>query len=217
VCKYMNSSHIYQFCRMTNRTLQILCMPADELIMIAFYAPPATDPYLNRIVAHVDGPSCHVELAFPVANYRMAANSTETMSMQAVCVMFGQAVEMTEKKFSRNNYIFQFIPVTSQQRAQVFNLARKMCYERVLFSPYSMLATFVKFLPLWYTPNAQHATCCSILTTQLLQAGGVIDPSLNARRVTPSGLQLILKESTFSQSFCFGATPFRLQKIRVSC
>jgi hypothetical protein len=192
-------------------------MPADELIMIAFYSPPATDPYLNRIVAHVDGPSCHVELAFPVANYRMAANSEETVRMQAVCVMFGQAVEMTEKKFSRKNYLFQFIPVSSHQRAQVFNLARKMYNEHVEFSQYSMLATFMRWLPLWHAPKAPHATCCSILTTQLLQAGGILDPSLNARRVTPSGLQTILKESTFSQSFCFATTPFRLQQIRASC
>lgn len=184
--------------------------------MIAFYSPPATDPFLNRIVAHVDGPSCHVELAFPMANYRMSSGE-ETVSMQAVCVMFGQAVEISEKRFTRKNYVFQFIPVTSRQRAQVFDMAKKICHDRAVFSPYSMIATFVRFLPLWYAPTAPHATCCSILTTQLLQAGGVLDPSLNARRVTPSGLQLLLKESTFSQSFCFGATPFRLQQIRASC
>jgi hypothetical protein len=192
-------------------------MASDSaFIMVAFYSPPHTDPWLNRLVAHVDGPVCHVELAFPGSNQRSTGTDLETATMNAVCVYFGGRVELTQKQFTRCNYSFQYIPVSQTQRTRVLTLAKQMQTEGVKFSQYSMLATFLRALPLWYNKSASHATCCSILTTQLLQEAGVVDKTVNARRVTPSGLQTLLQANTRSQSFCFGTTPLRLQQMRVT-
>jgi hypothetical protein len=182
--------------------------------MVAFYTPAKDDPWLNHIVAGVDGPCCHVELAFPDANYKTDGDDQQTASMQTVCVYQGGYIEITRKRFSRKNYSFQYIPVTSKQATRALTMARHLKDTGVQFSQYSMVATFIRVLPLWYHQHAPHATCCSILSTQLLQTAGVIETNVNARRMTPSGLQRLLNTSSRSQLFCFGATPFRLQQIR---
>jgi hypothetical protein len=189
-------------------------MNQHEFLMVAFYTPAKNDPLLNHIVAGVDGPCCHVELAFPDANYKKNGDEDQTASMQTVCVYQGGFIEIAKKRFSRQNYTFQYIPVTSAQAARALNMAKHLQDTKVHFSQYSMVATFIRVLPLWYHQHSPHATCCSILTTQLLQTAGVVETNVNARRVTPSGLQRLLNSSAKSQSFCFGATPFRLQQIR---
>jgi hypothetical protein len=189
-------------------------MTHSEFLMVAFYTPEKNDPWLNHIVASVDGPCCHVELAFPDASYKSSGDSEQTASMQTVCVYQGGSIEITRKRFSRQNYSFQYIPVTSAQAKRVLKMAKHLQSTSVHFSQYSMFATFIRVLPLWYHQHAPQATCCSILTTQLLQTAGVVETNVNARRMTPSGLQRMLNSSSKSQLFCFGATPFRLQQIR---
>jgi hypothetical protein len=189
-------------------------MSRDQFIMVAFYTPAKDDPWLNHMVAAVDGPCCHVELAFPDKNYTINRSHAETATMQTVCIYQGGSVEISHKRFSRQNYSFQYIPVTADQLTRTMKMANTLKNSVVRFSKYSMVATFIRVLPLWYHQDTPKGTCCSILTTQLLQTAGVVDRSVNARRVTPSALQRILKDHANSQQFCFGATPFRLNKIR---
>jgi hypothetical protein len=189
-------------------------MSQHEFLMVAFYTPAKDDPWLNHVVAGVDGPCCHVELAFPDRNYKTNESTNETATMQTVCVYQGGSIEITRKRFSRKNYSFQYIPVSSQKVARVLKMAQNLQSSNVHFSQYSMFATFWRVLPLWYHRHSPQATCCSILTTQLLQTAGVVETNVNSRRTTPSGLQKLLKNSSKSQLFCFGATPFRLEQIR---
>jgi hypothetical protein len=187
---------------------------SHDFLMVAFYTPAKNDAWLNHIVAGVDGPCCHVELAFPEDNYQKNSDEEQTSAMQTVCVYNGGIIELTKKRFSRQNYTFQYIPVSKTQAARALKMAIHLKNSMVQFSHYSMVATYLRVLPLWYHQHAPHATCCSILTTQLLQTAGVIETTVNARRVTPSGLQRLLNNNAKSQLFCFGATPFRLQQIR---
>jgi hypothetical protein len=191
-------------------------MPHHDFLMVAFYTPAQSDPLLNHIVASVDGPCCHVELAFPENDYKTNGSDSETASMQTVCVYQGGSVEITRKRFSRKNYSVQYIPVSPDKAARVLKMAHSMQQTGVKFSQYSMVATFLHIMPLWYHQHTPNATCCSILTTQLLQTAGVVEKDVNARRVTPSGLQRLLMAHSNSQLFCFGATPFRLQQIRAN-
>ena len=66
----------------------------DRLIIVAFYSPQGDDPWLNRLVATVDGPSCHVELAFPEGLFTESKNQH---TMDAVCVYQGGNVEIVKK------------------------------------------------------------------------------------------------------------------------
>jgi hypothetical protein len=184
----------------------------DRLIIVAFYSPLKDDPWLNRLVATVDGPSCHVELAFPECLF---GTRNENASMDAVCVYFGETVEIVKKRYSKDSYKLFYVPVSLQQWTLMRDKATLLSKSNVTFSRYAMLATFVPLLPTFSVNTDHNATCCSILTTQLLQHGGVIEKSINARRTTPSLLAKLLKQSTHIPSFCFGISPIRLEKMRL--
>ena len=182
----------------------------DRLIIVAFYSPLKDDPWLNRLVATVDGPSCHVELAFPEALFGKMKND---VSMDAVCVYHGGRVEIVKKRYSKDSYKLYYVPVTMKQWSVKREKAMLLAKSQIEFSQYAMLATFLQILPTFAVNSDHNATCCSILTTQILQHGDVIDKNINARRTTPSCLAKHLKQSTNIPSFCFGITPLRLEKI----
>ena len=196
---------------MYNACLRCVTMK-DRLIIVAFYSPLKDDPWLNRLVATVDGPSCHVELAFPECLF---GTRNENASMDAVCVYFGETVEIVKKRYSKDSYKLFYVPVSLQQWTLMRDKATLLSKSNVTFSQYAMLATFVPLLPTFSVNTDHNATCCSILTTQLLQHGGVIEKSINARRTTPSLLAKLLKQSTHIPSFCFGISPIRLEKMRL--
>jgi len=181
----------------------------DRLVIVAFYSPQQDDPWLNRLVAAVDGPSCHVELAFPEGFFSQPKNEH---TMDAVCVYHGGTVEIVKKRYSKDSYKLYYVPVTLNQWTLMREKAVHLCQSKVAFSQYAMLATFVQVLPVLAYHNA---TCCSILTTQILQHGGVLEKTINAHRTTPSCLAKLLKKSTNIPSFCFGITPVRLEKMRL--
>jgi hypothetical protein len=184
----------------------------DRLVIVAFYSPLENDPWLNRLVAKVDGPSCHVELAFPEALFEIRKDERV---MDAVCVYFGGTVEIVQKRYSKETYKLFYVPVSLPQWTMMREKALQLAKDKIVFSQYAMLATFVQVLPTFTTHTEHNATCCSILTTQLLQHGGVLDKNINARRTTPSNLAKLLKQSTHIPSFCFGVSPIRLEKMRL--
>jgi hypothetical protein len=183
------------------------------LIMVAFYSPGPTDPTWNHVVSRLSGPVCHVELAFP-RSYEEGVDMKEKMT--AVCVYFNEKVEIKDKGYSKQNYTFMCFHSTDQIIAKVKAEANKMILSEVSFSQYSMIATFLNGLPLWYTPRVADATCCSILTAQLLQVAGILDSSINARRITPMGLKVHCQGKHASQFAYFGVAPARLREIKAS-
>lgn len=193
-----------------------LPMSKTALVVVAFYKPQADDPLLNRVVGSLDGPSCHVELAFPVQQNAAAAGMFD-LAMDAVCVYFDERVEMCKKRYSRDNYQLMYVPVTPQQWKSMRARAADIVRSQAAFSRYAMLATFAKLLPTLHDAADPDATCCSVLTAQILQAGGVLDKSINSRRVTPSSLQRLILQQTHVPALAVGCAPIKLQKLRVQC
>jgi hypothetical protein len=184
--------------------------PKKSLIMVAFYSPGADDHPWNHIVSRFSGPVCHVELAFPDS---YVEGDFITESMESVCVYMNEKVELRKKRYSRDNYHVMCFNSTEQMVAKVRAEADKMVENGVMFSRYSMMATFMGALPLWYAPRVSAATCCSILSAQLLQVAGIIPASINARRVTPMGLQKICMGGYAAQFVYFGVVPAKLHQI----
>ena len=181
------------------------------LIMVAFYSPGPLDPTWNHLVSRVSGPVCHVELAFP-KSYQDGVDTKETMT--AVCVYFDEQVEVKDKRYNKQGYTFMCFNSTHQIIAKVKAEANRMIQNKVAFSQYSMMATFMSGLPLFYAARVPDATCCSILTAQLLQVAGILDISINARRVTPMGLKKLCQQEYAGKSAYFGVAPSRLRDIK---
>jgi hypothetical protein len=181
------------------------------LIMVAFYSPGPTDPTWNHVVSRVSGPVCHVELAFP-KSYQDGVDTKETMT--AVCVYFNEKVEVKDKRYNKPGYTFMCFHSTEHIIAKVKAETNKMILGGVAFSQYSMMATFLGGLPLWYPARVPDATCCSILTAQLLQVSGILESSINARRVTPMGLKKLCQQEHACKFAYFGVAPSRLRDIK---
>jgi hypothetical protein len=181
------------------------------LILVAFYSPGPTDPTWNHVVSRVSGPVCHVELAFP-KSYQDGVDTKETMT--AVCVYFNEKVEVKDKRYNKPGYTFMCFHSTDKIIAKIKVEANKMIAGEVAFSQYSMIATFLVGLPLWYPARVPDATCCSILTTQLLQVAGILESSINARRVTPMGLKKLCHQDHACKFAYFGVAPSRLRDIK---
>ena len=137
------------------------------------------------------------------------------MTMDAVCVYHGGCVEIVKKRYSKDSYKLYYVPVSVQQWNLMREKAKLLSQSKVEFSQYAMLATFVQILPTLALKSDPQATCCSILTTQILQHGDVLEKSVNARRTTPSCLAKLLKKSINIPSFCFGIAPIRLEKMKL--
>lgn len=83
---------------------------AKGFIMLQFYTPPPKDPWMNRVVAMLDGPFSHVELVF---HDGMASS-----------IYAGEEVFFKKRTFSNPNYTTLSICLTEEQEL----LARDYCY-----------------------------------------------------------------------------------------
>lgn len=185
-----------------------------HLVVVAFYSPPFDDPLLNRVTAALDAPFCHVEMAFPQHRPPGADGLYETI-MDAVTVMFDEKVEMVPKRFSRDMYQLMYLPVTATQWTAMRKKAGEIAGSNAEFSRYAMASTLFAFLPTSRSALDSDATCCSILTSQLLMHGGILPATTNPRRVTPSKLRRLILEQKHISAPCFGTAPVRLQQVRV--
>ena len=181
--------------------------------MVSSYSAPPTDPFFNRLVAQFNGPVSHVELAFPT----VVDTSTgfETGKMQAVCVYFDEHVEIRSKSYSRDNWTFTYFDVPIDKLTQCKKLAYDMQRNHVSFSRYSMFATYLPLLPLFYNPSSPEFTCCSIITAQLLQKAGILEPAINSRRTTPMALHQLLAQPHACKFKKFSAPSTRLEQMQV--
>jgi hypothetical protein len=188
----------------------------SKLVVVAFYQPKTddTEPFFNRFVANVDRPYCHVELAFPVNSAGTTQEGLYDEHMESCCIFWGERAELVKKRFSRRNYRLLYVPVTPKQWSDMRARAAEIVAANAQFSRYSMLSTLVRVLPVLREARDPDATCCSIMTAQLLVHGGVLPGTVNPRRVTPSGLQKLLLEHTQMSSLCFGVSALQLKNLR---
>ena len=184
----------------------------NGLIMVASYSAPSNDPLFNRVVAHFNGPVSHVELAFPAVID--TSTGFETGKMQSVCVYFNDIVEIKLKSYSRDNWTFTYFDVSLEKLELCKQMALGMQKNKISFSRYSMFATYMPILPLLYNPRAPEFTCCSIITAQLLQKAGILDPCVNARRTTPMALHRLLGSEFACKFKKFSAPATRLQQMQ---
>ena len=207
VCVYMSIARIVYVCSVHSMSER------NGLIMVASYSAPPTDPFFNRVVARFDGPVSHVELAFPTV---VDNTGLETGKMQAVCVYFDEHVEIRSKSYSRDNWAFTYFDIPTAKLEQCKKMANDMQKNKITFSRYSMFATYLPFLPLMYNPRSPEFTCCSIITAQLLQKAGILEPTVNSRRITPMALHNLLGGEHACRFKKFSAPATRLKQMQVA-
>jgi len=144
-------------------------------LRVWFYDPSLdSEGIINKLVASIDWPFCHVELQFA--------------DDRACSIYMGSKVMLRTRTFESPNYVCLHVPCSDLQHTLAAGHAEHMHSKGVLFSSLQMTSCL-----LWAhaVPSTKH-TFCSKLVTEILQQAGLLQPSIDAHRTSPSALHRLL-------------------------
>lgn len=173
--------------------MNLKILPTDKSqIYLMFYKPTPRDPFQNRLVSFVDGPFCHVEIAFP-EKYGEEFWEKEVWGSS---IYQGETVFFKPKTYKRDGYVSFGIEITVHQLHKIRSYCKQQTEQQIPFCIKSMYAAYLPFQLL----NTE-ATFCSKHVTKALQYGGIYcNIGLNPALTTPSRLyKLITKHSPILQ------------------
>ena len=152
-------------------------------IFLMFYQPGDDDPLQNRLVAMVDRPFCHVEIAFP------ERECTEPWDrvMWGSSIYQGEGVFFKKKTYQRDGYVSVAIEVSTAQMLKI----KSYCQAQEHTSAFSRSAMYAAYVPfqLVYTED----TFCSKHVANALLHGDVIEVlGVNPSLTTPSNLYRLM-------------------------
>ena len=173
--------------------MELRALPAVDTVQVylLFYRPTRDDPWLNRLVALVDGPFSHVEIALPD---RYGEEPWERV-VWGSSIYQGEPVFLKQKTYKREGYVSIAIEVTFAQLQRLRSFCRAHAEQQ---TPFSSLAMYAAYLPVQLV-HTEH-TFCSKYVTQALQAAGVPAVArINAALTTPSVLYRRLNRKSILQ------------------
>jgi len=145
-------------------------------LRVWFYDPAAdSEGIINKLVASIDRPFCHVELQFA--------------DDRACSIYMGSAVALRTRTFDSPNYVCLRLPCTDVQHTLAASHAEHMHGKGLLFSSLQMTSCL-----LWASavPSPKN-TFCSKLVTEILQQAGLVGPGVDAHSTSPSALHRLLQ------------------------
>jgi len=158
-----------------NISFLMLQMP---LINAYFYAPSATDHFINHIVARWDPPYAHCDVQFEDG---MASSLYQ-----------GERLYWKKRGFKKPGYVRITVAVGQRE----YDKAYQLCQDRFAQS-YAFDAIGMYTLPLSLGFNRDQHTFCSKHCTEVLQTAGVRPAlGLHPATTTPSALQRALQGSS---------------------
>jgi len=140
-------------------------------VRLWFYDPASDgDGFVNKLVARMDQPFCHVKTQFGDG--------------LACSIYMGTAVVLRKRTFDSSNYSCVTMPCTRAQHSLALAHAHLLNNQGLTFSSLQMYSCL-----LW-TPIAVNATStfCSKLVVDILQHASLLPPTVMSHQVTQSTL-----------------------------
>lgn len=139
-------------------------------MLTAWFYDPASDRqgWMNKLIAMLDAPFCHVELQFP--------DST------ACTVYMGSEVVMKQRSFNNACYCAVPIPCTKAQCVVARRVADRLYAERLRCSALDMTSC------VFGVEMCAHKTFCSKLVAQILWESNILPADFDFRTISPSRL-----------------------------
>ena len=195
----------------------------SRTVRILFLRSTPTDHWMNRLVASLDPPFCHVEIDFDVPchatqkntlnlsfitdqNHRTCAQST-SRSM-ASSIYSGEKLFFKPRRFASPNYMVVTLTVDTRNFNRMVKYCRERSDEGVEFDEIGMYLSYFSCCILDYCRNKGNKTFCSEHVTKVLQIGGVTETqNLNPSKTSPSRLY---KTLSTSNKTCIGSVPYKV-------
>lgn len=139
-------------------------------MLTAWFYDPASDHqgWMNKLIAMLDAPFCHVELQFP--------DST------AYTVYMGSEVVKKQRSFNNACYYAVLIPCTNAQCVLARRVADRLYAERLRCSALDMTSC------LFGVEMCASKTFCSKLVAQILCESNLLPAGVDYRTISPSRL-----------------------------
>ena len=147
-----------------------------KTLRVWFYDPASdSEGLINKLVASIDRPFCHVELQFA--------------DDRACSIYMGSAVALRTRTFDSPNYQCLRLACSDHQHTLAAGHAEHLHGKGLLFSSLQMTSCL-----LWarVVPSARH-TFCSKLVTEILQQAGLVGRAVDAHSTSPSALHRLLQ------------------------
>jgi hypothetical protein len=189
--------------------MELQCVAAAPLMLVPpqqcklqvyllFYKPGPDDPIQNRVVALLDGPFCHVEMAIPSRN----GEAPWERAVWGSSIYQDEPVFFKEKRYQRDGYVSIALELSLQQVRQIRDFCHHHAQRR---TPFHRFAMYLACLPVQVIHT--DATFCSKHVTQALQSAGVLS-HVNPALMTPSKLYRCFKKQAIVQ-----VIPTRMQRL----
>ena len=154
--------------------------PEMGQVCLLLYKPGKHDPFLNKLVASVDGPFSHVEIAF----LERFGDEPWEREVWGSSIYQGETVFFKPKTYMRDGYVSIAIEVTMPQMLKMKAFCQSQADEGI---PFCRNAMYAAYLP-WQIVDSP-GTFCSKHVTKVLQYGGVYQvKDINPALMTPSSL-----------------------------
>jgi len=150
-----------------------------KTLRVWFYDPAAdSEGFVNKVVASIDRPFCHVELQFA--------------DDRACSIYMGSKIAMRMRTFESPNYVCLQVPCSDTQHTIATGHAEHLHDLGLVFSSLQMTSCL-----LWsaVANNPKH-TFCSKLVTEILQQAGLVSDNIDAHLTSPSALHRLLLPQT---------------------
>jgi len=147
-----------------------------KTLRVWFYDPASdSEGLINKLVASIDWPFCHVELQFA--------------DDRACSIYMGSAVALRTRTFDSPNYQCLRLACSDHQHTLAAGHAKHLHGKGLLFSSLQMTSCL-----LWASamPSNKH-TFCSKLVTEILQQAGLVGAGVDAHSTSPNGLHRLLR------------------------
>jgi hypothetical protein len=173
-------------------------------IRVLFLKPDVGDHWMNRLVAYIDPPYCHVELEFETMT--LGTNGQNVSGTIATSIFNGETIFMRPRTFANPKYEVVSILVSNDSFNKIYGYCNAKCNSNVTFDNIGMI---LSYFPFTFRSAPTDKTFCSSYITSALQCGGIDEVKhLKPERTSPSTLYKIMQKCN---GRCFSTVPFKMQ------
>jgi len=186
-----------------------MLMQYEACVVLLFYKPPADDPFMNRVVAWLDGPYCHCEIAFIPAAAQQGG-----LQILASSIYADEPVFLKNRTFSNTQYDSITLTVKPWQVHKMLQFCRDAVERKQGFDTWGFYTCMLPGSGFFFQSGGRDVTFCSKFVAECLQHGDVCEfKSLMPTQCTPSALHReTLARGKGSMIFC--PLKVRMQDLR---
>lgn len=186
-----------------------------EVVRVLFLRSDTASHWMNKLVACLDPPYCHVEIEFDVklmprdGIFRNATHETMAASIYA-----NEQVFLKKKTFANPLYDIITINLGTRDFKRMYSYCEQEAAKHLTFSSTGMYCAYIPYAAcLGSCVRSKDATFCSEFVCNVLKIGNFAAvKDVNSSTMTPSRLKRLL---SFGSGNMYSTVPYKMQLLDI--